>query len=163
MKIILIFFVFFISSCEPQTNTTQRVDLHLILEYVAIIIGAIGVGYGIYEYYNRQKLSKVFKTYTQAYAGDIAKIHQSCAWGSSNVRAAHKEGLKIADCQEKREVLRLINNATGDAASSARMCSNLFNQLLAFQEAQFGTRDIIHPEKETLELCKFEFGEKNLQ
>lgn len=136
-------------------------DQHTTLQVIEIIFAVGALSYGIFEHYKRQKMEKVLKTITQTFPGDVAKIEQSCGWAFTNVRDAHKEALKLPDCPERQNVLTFINNATGDAAASARMCTNLFNQLLGFQQAQFGTRDIIHSEKDKLNLCKDEIKISN--
>jgi hypothetical protein len=132
-------------------------DNGMILQLVEITIAAAALIFGFFELYRRQKLTQILKTITKTYPGDVAKIEQSCAWAWSNVTKAHSEMLKMADSEEKIKVLTHLNLATGDTAASARMCTLLFNQLLGFQEAQFKTREITHPEKRGLALCKAEF------
>src|SRR5687768_16039883 len=126
------------------------------LQYIEIIIKIIGIAYGIFENNKRQKIQKVIKTIVRAYPGDAAKIEQSCVWAYSNVRDAHTLTINIPDCPEKQDILMHLNRATGATTCSGRMCHVLFNQLLAFQQAQFDTRTIIHPEKEKLDLSKME-------
>jgi hypothetical protein len=122
-------------------------DKHTILQLIEIFIAAMAIGYGVFEHYKRQKMEKILKTITQTFPGDVAKIQQSCAWASTNVRNAHKEGLKIPDSPEKHNVLTFINNATADAAASARMCSNLFNQLLVFSKPSLAQEILFIPKK----------------
>jgi len=130
----------------------------MLLQIVEIIVGLCGLFYGFFEHYKRQKLENVVKTISQTFPGDVAKIEESCVWAWANVRNAHKELAKTADFTEKAEILAVLNSATADALASSRLCYSLFNQLLAFQQAQFDTRIIIHPEKDFLDLCRKEMN-----
>ena len=78
--------------------------------------------------------------------------------GMAKLRDALNAVANIPDGQHKNDALRFINLATGDTGASARMCHILFNQLLTFQQAQFETREIIHPEQDSLPLCKAELA-----
>jgi hypothetical protein len=122
------------------------------LQIVEIVIALAALIYGIVEHSKRQKMERVLKTITQSFPGDVAKIDQSCKNASTNVRDAHKAALKLGASPEKDQVLTFINLATNDTGSGSGMCSNLFNQLLGFQEAQFGTRNVTHPDRDTLDL-----------
>ncbi len=116
-------------------------------------IAVLGILYGRYEYFQRHKLKETLKVLTQAYPGDVAKIYESCRWGWTNVRDAIQVIARMPDSPEKIEAIKFISSAIGDTASSERMCINLFNQLLTLQKAQFGTRELVHPQKATLALC----------
>jgi len=126
------------------------------LQSLEILLAFGGLCFGIYERFERRKIERVLKTITKTFPGDIAKIYESCRWGWTNVRDAHKEALKVPESEEKHKVLTFVSNAIGDTAASERMCTNLFNQILGFQEAQFGTRDIAHPHQRTLALFQAE-------
>ena len=136
-------------------------DIPLVLQITEIIVATSALAYGFFEYYRRQKIEKVLKAISHTYPGDVAKIEQSCVWGWANVKNAHEMAIKIPDCAEKQQILRMLNMATSDTGASARMCALLFNQLLGFQEGQFDTRIISHPEKDVLDLCKAEARNSN--
>ena len=138
-------------------------DAHTILQTIEIIIAIAALAYGIYEHIERQKIERVLKTITKNYPGNIAKIYESCRWAWTNVRDAHAEALKLPDGTEKNRVLTYISNSIGDTAASERMCTNLFNDILGFQEAQFGTRDIEHPEQKTLALYQKEMEKAKVE
>lgn len=137
-------------------------DTPLKLQIVEILVAVGALIYGIFEHYKRQKIEKILKIITRTYPGDVAKIEQSCTWAWTNVRDAHKQAIKIPDCDQKEQILVFLGNALGDTGASARMCSGLFNQLLGFQEAQFNTRIISHPEKDTLALSQLEAKNLNV-
>lgn len=115
-----------------------------------------GISYGIYEYKQRHKLSKAIKALTEAYPGDVAKIHDSCHDGWENTRNTLLEVAKMANSDEKERALKFIGLSIGDAKEGKGMSINLFNQLLALQKGQFGTRVVTHPQSATLYLCKAE-------
>jgi hypothetical protein len=127
-----------------------------ILSVLGALVGVTGLIVAYFQYRRSNKLATALMAITSSYPGDVAKIEQSCVWAWSNVRNALKEAGQIPDCAQKQELLRFINLATGDSAAAARMCSILFSQLLTFQQAQFGTRTITHPEQDVLDLCKHE-------
>ncbi|MDB5008517.1 MAG: hypothetical protein JWP45_2910 [Mucilaginibacter sp.] len=124
-----------------------------IKDYLELFFAIGGSVFGAVEYFKRQRLENVFKTITQAYPGDVAKIEQSCTWAWNNVKNAHEALVKLADSEEKRSAMKSINLATGDTKASQIGCSLLFNQLLSFQQAQFKTRIIKHQDKDTLPMC----------
>jgi hypothetical protein len=134
-------------------------DSHTILQLVEIVFAVTALAYGFFEHYKRQKMEKVLKTITRTYPGDVAKVEQSCKFAWKNVRYAHEQALKLPESQERNSVLNFLMLANGDTSAGQRLCVNLFSQLLSFQEAQFNTRIISHPEKETLDLVLLE--EKN--
>jgi len=128
-------------------------DIPLALQIVEIIVATAALCYGIFEHIERQKLADVLKAFTQAAPGDVAKIEESCKWAWVSARDALIEAAKVPDSQEKKDLLRLINQASSHAEASQKMCVPLFNQLLTLQQAQFKTRAIVHPHKDILELC----------
>lgn len=132
-----------------------------ILEIVGIAIGIVGIFFGFFESYRRKKLENILKTITRTYPGEVAKIEQSCRWASVNFRNAHEVATNMPDSAEKKTLLKFLNQGTADAAASARLCVSLFNQLLSFQQAQFDTRNIIHSERDKLDLCKDELKNSN--
>ena len=131
-------------------------DSGLIWTIGGTFLGAAGFLFGLFESYRSRKLKQVVKIITKTYPGDLAKIQQSAYWAWSNTGAALELMLKFPDSEQKNSTVLRISNARADSAAAERMCSNLFGQLLGFQEAQFGTRDITHPEIDGLELCKLE-------
>jgi hypothetical protein len=131
-------------------------DTLSIATYVATIITLIAFAFAIYEYRNRKKLETVLKTITQNFPGQVAKIEQSCTWAWSNIRDAHECVKKLNSSDERDKALMHLVNATGDSVASARMCSQLFNSLLSYQEAQFETRKVTYGGKESLDLWKLE-------
>ena len=131
-------------------------DILSIATYVATFITPISFAFAIYEYYRRKKLETVLKTITQNFPGQVAKIEQSCTWAWSNIRDAHESAKMLSNSAERDKALMHLVNATGDSAASARMCSQLFNSLLSYQEAQFETRKVTYGGKEYLELWNLE-------
>ena len=136
-------------------------DEHTILQLIEIIFAVAGLSYGIFEHYKRQKIEKVLKTITQTFPGEVAKIEQSCKWAHTNFKDAHLVAVTISDSPEKNKLLKFLNQGTADAAASSRLCVTLFNHLLSFQQAQFNTRNIIHSEKDKLDLCMDEIRNSN--
>jgi len=134
-----------------------------ILQWIEFTVGVVGLIFGIFEHFKRQKIERVLRTITQTYPGDVAKIEQSCVWAWANAENVLRKTGTIPTSPEKDEMVFLLSRATSDATASARMCAVLFNQLLAFQEAQFGTRKISHPERDILDLCKAEARSANLK
>ena len=128
-----------------------------VLGVLGLLVGVAGLIIAYFQYRRSNKLATALKAITSSYPGDVAKVEQSCVWAWSNVRNALQQAGQIPDCDQKQELLRFINLATGDSAAAARMCSILFSQLLTFQEAPFGTRIITHPEQDVLDLCRNEY------
>ena len=137
------------------TIFTKRnvMDAPLILQIVEITIATSALIWGFVEYTKRHKIEVILRTITKTYPGDVAKIEQSAGWALENLRNANIQAAKIPDCDSREALFRFINLGSSDAGGSAKMCVALFNQLLAFQEAQFGTRDISHPHADVLALC----------
>ena len=131
-------------------------DSHTWLQIVEIIIAVAGFLFGWFEFYRRRKLEQILKTITMTFPGDVAKIEQRCNWGWLNTRDAQKALVNLPDSEEKKKAIIHISDAISDAGAGRDMCANLFNGLLTFQEAQFGTRNITHPHKGNLNLCKEE-------
>jgi hypothetical protein len=138
--------------------TSQYVGLGVGV--VGLILAMAGFAYGIYENRQRRKLSDFLKTITQSFPGEVAKMEQSCNWGWNNVRNALKEAAKIPDSEEKRELIRILGDAMGDTRTGINSCVQLFHGLLTFQEAQFGTRNITHPQRNSLGLVQEEFSNR---
>jgi len=132
------------------------------LQWVGWVSGPLGVLWAVFEYYRRLKLEHILKTLTQSYPGDVAKIEESCTWAFNHSRGGLNDCVKMPDCPEKSSVLEHLNLATADSAAAARMCHVLFNQLMVFQQAQFGTRIIIHAEKDNLDLTKAEIKSRTV-
>ena len=132
-----------------------------ILQLIEIGLAAAGLGYGLYEAWRRRKTVSSAKVYVRTHPFEVAKIEQSAQWAWNNIRNAHEHALLIPDCEERNRVLHFLMLGTGDSAAAQRMCSILFNTLLAFQEAEFGTRDITYPKKETLDLIRAELEREN--
>jgi len=131
-------------------------EVAIWIEISEVAVGMAGIAYGYYEYRQRHKLSKAIKALTQAYPGDVAKIHDSCHDGWENTRNTHNEVAKMANSDEKEKALKFIGLAIGDARGGKDASINLFNQLLALQKGQFGSRVVTHPQSATLYLCKAE-------
>ncbi|MEO8886265.1 MAG: hypothetical protein ABI367_09400 [Mucilaginibacter sp.] len=129
-------------------------DILSVATYVATFITPIAFAFAIYEYYSRKKLESVLKTITQNLPGQVAKIEQSCTWAWANIKDAHESAKKLDNSAERDKALMHLVNASGDSAASARMCSQLFNSLLSFQEAQFETRKVTYGGKESLLLME---------
>ena len=135
-------------------------DTPIWLQIVEITVAIAGLAYGIYESNQRQRLSNVLRTILRSFPGDVAKMEQSCDWGWNNVRSALKEVAKIPDGEEKRKIIESLGLAMGDTRSGINSCVQLFNSLLTFQEAQFSTRDITHPQRNSLGLYKAELSSR---
>lgn len=135
----------------------------LIIGILGLIIGVIGTLVAVREYQKRHRIERVFKTITQGFPGDVAKIEESCKWANVNVRDALKVITQLPDSDAKQKATIFLGNAIGDTGTSKRMCMQLFNNLLGVQKAQFDTRIVVHPEKNTLELCKLESTNNNPQ
>jgi hypothetical protein len=121
-----------------------------------LVVGIVGTSFGFYQYVKSRKLAEVLKTITQTFPGEVAKIEQSCKWAWNHTRNSSKIVATLPNSEEKTILINALVDGNGDAVASMRLCQSLFNQLLAFQQAQFSTRQIIHPEKENLELCQME-------
>ena len=55
-----------------------------ILQWIEFTVGVVGLIFGIFEHFKRQKIERVLRTITQTYPGDVAKIEQSCVWAWAN-------------------------------------------------------------------------------
>ena len=89
-------------------------------------------------------------------AGNIAKIQQSTAWATNNIRDSHNTAAQLPETELKLPLLRFISNGLGDATAIDRLIINLFNDVLIMQQAQFNTRIVTHPERDFLDLYKKE-------
>jgi hypothetical protein len=127
-----------------------------LTNYLATSITIISFAFAIYEYYSRKKLETVLKTITQNFPGQVAKIEQSSTWAWNNIIQAHLHVTKLDSYPERDNSLDHLVKATGDSAAAARMCSQLFNSLLSYQEAQFETRKVTYGGKEYLDLWNLE-------
>jgi hypothetical protein len=107
-----------------------------------LIVAIIGTWVAIREYSKRHHIEKVFRTITQGYPGDVAKIEESCNWGNTNVRDAVDALNPIPDSEAKQKVMKHLVLASGDTKSSKIGCMALFAGLLTAQDAQFHTREI---------------------
>lgn len=121
------------------------------------LLGAAGLVFGFFESYRATKVRQVLKTITKTYPGDVAKIYQSAYWAWSNVNKALEILGTLTEGERRQELLNLVSNAKADTAATERMLTNLFNQLLASQDAQFKIREVTHPDRKGLVLCKREY------
>lgn len=133
------------------------------MEVAGIIIGLLGLFVAIYgtkiasvEYQKRHRMEDVFKTITQNYPGEVAKLHQNCHDGNTNVRDAVDLMKDIPESDAKHKLIKILTLASGHTMASKSGCISLFSKLLTDQKAQFGTREIDHPQRDILELCKEE-------
>jgi hypothetical protein len=126
------------------------------IEISEVVVGVLGIAYGYYEYRQRHKLSKVVKVHLVADTGDLAKIHESCHNAWVTTKLALEEVSKLPNSPEQQTAIKLIGSTIGDIRAGKDMSINLFNQLLAFQKAQFDTRNADHPQSATLTLMKAE-------
>lgn len=120
------------------------------MNYFNYITGAITVlafAFAIYEYFQRKKLEQFTKSTLQAVAGNLAKVQQSTGWADANFQGIQRDVINLSESETKSKIIIGVTNGRGDAAGADRMVVNLFNELLTFQEAQFGTREITHPER----------------
>ena len=126
--------------------------------YFTYITGAftvLGFGFAIFEYFQRKRLEQFTKSTLHGIAGNLAKIHQSTGWADNHFRQIQREAVELAESEGKKKIIIGVSDGQGDSTSADRMVINLFNELLSYQEAQFGTREITHPER-TLELIQKE-------
>jgi hypothetical protein len=128
------------------------VDTPEWLQIIEIAIASGALVFGIYEGIRRKKISNVLRTITKTFPGDVAKIEQSCSWAYDHVAAINTELAQLPDSPQKTVIIKHNGPAMGDTRASLSMCVALFNGLLSFQEAQFGTRDITHPQRSSLGL-----------
>ncbi|HEY4877238.1 MAG TPA: hypothetical protein VIH86_16795 [Puia sp.] len=87
-------------------------------------------------------------------AGDVAKLQQSTEWAANNLARARDLIPQVPEFEHKGDLLKYITNGLGDAIAVDRLVITLFSNLLTFQESQFGTRDLKHPQKKELQLWK---------
>jgi hypothetical protein len=124
--------------------------------FLGLIVGVVGLIIAIYEYRNRLKVEQFSKATLRGMAGNIAKIQQSTAWASTNLRDAHNTAAQLPESTLKIPLLKFISNGLADATATDRLVINLCNDVLNMQLAQFNTRKITHPERDVLELYKKE-------
>jgi hypothetical protein len=132
-------------------------DAGLVWTIVGTVLGAAGLGFGIFESYRARRLKDAIKILSKTYPGDVAKIYQSAYWAWANANKAVDLLGKLPESDSKQEILTIVSNAKADSAAAERMCTIVFNQLLSLQEVQFGTREMTHPDKKGLVLCKNEY------
>jgi hypothetical protein len=126
---------------------------------IAGIASILGFAFACYQYHEKNKLKLFTKSVIQGIGGNICKIQQSTRWAFQNFRNAQKLLVKLPDSELKQNLVLIVADGQGDASASDRMLINLLNELLTVQEAQFGSRDISHTEKNELELAN---KEKNI-
>jgi hypothetical protein len=124
-----------------------------IIGLSGLTVAIIGTWVAIREYSRRHHIEKVFRTITQGYPGDVAKIEESCNWGNTNVRDAVDALNPMPDSEAKQTVMKHLVLASGDTKSAKTVCMALFARLLTVQDAQFHSREIVHPQKDKLQLC----------
>jgi len=124
-------------------------------------VAGAALAWSIYETFERRRISRILRTITTTYAGNIAQIYQKGRWGWLNARNAHEAATKIADSLEKNQAQKFISDAIGDTSAVQNMASNMFNDLLGFQEAAFNTRNVSHPQAHELDLIKNELDRQN--
>lgn len=126
--------------------------LNFIITAIGTLVGIAGFVYGLIQNNQRRKLESVFRVNAQTIPGDIAKIHQSSLWAWDNVRNAHEQAIDLPDSKERTIILNRLSNAVGDTVACERLLHALFNSVINFQQSQFGTKEVIHHEKEKLPL-----------
>ena len=123
-------------------------SIDLVVGIAGLIVAIVGTWVAIREYGKRHHIEKVFRTITQGYPGDVAKIEESCNWANTNVRDAVEALKDIANSDAKHKVIKHLVLASGDTKSAKTGCMALFASLLTAQKAQFYTREIVHPQKD---------------
>lgn len=118
-----------------------------LVEHTAAIVGLVTA---YWQYSEKRKIKRYTKTTLQRLAGNAAKIQQSTDWAYNNCRDAINGIAELPESPLKPELIRFIANAEGDAKAADRLIINLFNEILSDQEAQFGSREIKHPEEDEL-------------
>jgi hypothetical protein len=123
---------------------------------IGTIVGIAALIFALYEFRQRVKIEKVFKTFIQSFPGDIALIERNCQWGNTNVRNAVDALNQIPDSDAKQNLHRLLMLSSGNTMAGRELCRTVFSNLLAFQSAQFGSRDIVYTGSDEFELCQKE-------
>src|SRR6266581_8588819 len=109
-----------------------------------LIIGVAGLIIAGYQYEGKRKLEQFSKATLRGMAGNIAKIQQSTACASTNLKDAHNTATQLSESDLKQPLLKFISNGVGDATATDRLVINLFNDVLNMQQAQFNTRIVTH-------------------
>jgi hypothetical protein len=123
-------------------------------------VAAGALVWSIYETIERRRISRILRTITTTYAGNIAQIYQKGRWGWMNARSAHDATTKLPDSTDKNQAQKFISDTIGDTASIKNMASNMFNDLLGFQQAAFKTRNVSHPQQHELDLIQSELEQQ---
>ncbi|WP_133992279.1 hypothetical protein [Dinghuibacter silviterrae] len=127
-----------------------------IVGFLGLAVGIAGLVIAWFQYQSRLRLEHFTKASWKGMAGNIAKIQQSTEWAATNMRDAHNSAIRLPDSELKIELLGFISRGFGDATATDRLVTNLFNDVLNLQEAQFKTRIVTHPERDELKLYKME-------
>lgn len=133
------------------------------LEIVELGVGALGLiltggsaVFSYFEYKKRVKIQEVFKSNIKSFPGEIALIERNCKWANTNVRAAIDALEQIPESAAKQNVIRLLGLSSGNTMASRELCLIAFNNILTFQQTQFGTRETVFTGSTEFELCQKE-------
>ena len=77
-------------------------------------------------------------------AGNIFASDRSASLADRHYRSCRDNALKLADSDEKNEILKHAHDGARDAEAASRMLENLLNEVLSLQDGLFKTRDKIH-------------------
>jgi hypothetical protein len=130
--------------------------LGFIIGALGLIITGASAVFSYFEYQKRIKIEEVFKTNMKSFPGQIAIIERNCKWANTNTRGAIDALNQIPESEHKQNVMRLLGLSSGNTMASKELCLTVFNNILTFQQTQFGTREIIFTGSDELELCQKE-------
>lgn len=121
-------------------------------EIISLISTVISLIIAFVQYRNAVRVSVFAKAALQNAAGDVCKIQQSTEWAANNLRNVMKNSVSLPDSIHKNALQLQVANALGDIVAADRLTINLFNSLMSYQQSQFQTREIRHPEQADLQL-----------
>ncbi len=125
-----------------------------IINIIAVIITVFSFAFSLYQFNEKKKLENFTLKVLRSIAGNLCKIQQSTEWTFANIRNLQLKAGGLQDDEVKKEIVRLLSDAQGDAAAADRLVVTVFNDVLTFQDATFNTTEISHPEKRELALWK---------
>ena len=137
--------------------------ISLIVGIAGLVVGVVSLFYAGSQYKDRRRLEQFVKVSLRQTAGNIAKIHQSSSWAVANSRDARDVAVQLPESELKPKLLKFMCDGIGDVYATDRSLTNLYNDVLNMQEAQFGTRDVTHPQRDELEIYKKEQAQKKKQ
>ena len=117
----------------------------LIITVIGVIITTGSLVYAFKTNVEKKKLERLIHGKLKGIAGNIVASERSANLADIHFRKCRNLAIKLAQCNEKDQILIESHDGARDAEAASRMLENLLNEVLSLQDGLFETRDIVHP------------------